>query len=183
VVALNWVRFVDLAAVVFRRFEGYEVIQTVRSGDGGADLLILSEDGRNISSIVECKKYGPERRIGVAYLRQLVGACVDWDTRRATLLTTSTFTKGARELQGRYESRGFELSLADGGELLKLLGCYNRSLPPLDALSRSDVDALIERNSRVLEYTLVVPTESMVHEREDGGYELVMMHGKGTHSD
>jgi hypothetical protein len=178
VFALSWERFEDLAADVFRRIQEYEVIQTVRSGDGGADLLILSGDGRTVSSIVECKKYAPERRIGVAYVRQLVGACVDWDTRRATLLTTSTFTEGAHALQRRYASRGFELSLADGTELLKLLGCYNCSLPPLGTLSGADVEALIASNSRALEYTLVVPKESMVHEREDGGYEFVTVHSK-----
>ena len=88
VFSLSWERFEDLARDVFLKSLNYEVIQTARSGDGGADLLLLSRDGKQIQAIVECKRYSSERRVGVSLVRQLVGACVRFDVKRATLVCT-----------------------------------------------------------------------------------------------
>lgn len=60
--------------------------------------------------LVECKKYDISNPVGVAVVRELYGVV---EAERATgglLVTTSTFTKGAKEFQ---KNNRYKMTLAD----------------------------------------------------------------------
>ena len=144
---VQWRRFEALVADVYREL-GFRVVLTQESRDGGADILVLHDDGRSISTIIECKRYSPGRRIGVSLVRTLVGAAVMWDARRTVLVTTSDFTSGAQISAHNYRSRGFEVDLVAASDLVKLLGVYNPTMTPLADLSEDERRYIAERNRR-----------------------------------
>lgn len=77
VYSLSWQRFEDLVADVFRCNYASDVIQTARSADGGADMLLLSRDGKSVDAVggvqTLCTKPKDQRRISEAN---------DWGVRR-----------------------------------------------------------------------------------------------------
>lgn len=146
---LHWRRFEELVADVYRQL-GFRVVLTQASQDGGADILVLHHDGREISTIIECKKYSRGRRIGVSLVRTLVGAAVMWDVKRAVLVTTSDFTSGARISVHNYRSRGFEVDLIAASELVRLLGVYNNKLTPLADLTEEERRYLVNLNRQLI---------------------------------
>lgn len=109
---------------------------TQPTADGGADIVLLSNG--NTHAIVECKKYAESRTVGVELVRSLVGACVDWNVRRAYLVTTTGISATARAKASDYRRLGYDIDLVAATELAKLLEVYNSDLPPLGEL---DVDA------------------------------------------
>lgn len=124
-------RFELLIADAFRN-QGFEVRLTKTTRDGGYDLHLL-ESSSGTQVLVECKRYRKDRKVGVAPVRQLLGVQVREGVRRATLITTSGFTTGAKEesLQARNTS-GFSIQLMDADDILRALSVYNALLPPLD---------------------------------------------------
>jgi hypothetical protein len=94
--------------------------------------MLLEESSGN-QVVVECKRYSAERKVGVAIVRQLLGVQFLNDFRSAKLVTTSTFTAGAMDVQGNTVQRGeLDLELVDIARLSEFLGFYNSELPPLD---------------------------------------------------
>ena len=73
---------------------------TPATKDGGYDIFAISKDISGIRSswIIECKKYSPEKKVGVGIVRALYGAAVEMRGVNALLATTSGFTRDAREL-------------------------------------------------------------------------------------
>lgn len=111
-------QFEEFVAELFSR-QGYEVTLTPASKDGGKDLYVATRSDLGMFLfVVECKKYAPDRPVGVALVRHLYGVV---ESERATggiLATTSRFTRGAREFQEKIQTR---LSLKDYVDLQKML--------------------------------------------------------------
>lgn len=82
---------------------GYQVSLTGKSGDGGIDVYATKEvNGIPIILGCECKQYSESNKIGAGTVRTLLGS-IGQSNVQATigvLVTTSTFTKGARQLIG-----------------------------------------------------------------------------------
>lgn len=154
---LSWERFEDLVADVFKRNHGGQVIQTLRSADGGADVILLSHDGTSIDTVVECKRFAQHRKVGVDLIRQMVGVCVDWQTAHAIIVTSSGFTSNAVDLTARFRSHGFTIDLIGANELLLLLKSYNQELPPLTKLSIGDRQDLILQNRAAIADSILIP--------------------------
>lgn len=80
---------------------GFENVHvTPRSGDQGRDIVATKVvNGIPILFAFECKQYRPDRRVGVDILRGLLGTITHGSTRatKGVLVTTSTFTSGARK--------------------------------------------------------------------------------------
>src|ERR1044071_29054 len=131
---MSWRRFEELLADVFTQ-HGFRTVLTQPSKDGGADLLLLNHDSGQVSAIVEAKHYAPHRRLDVRLVRQLVGAAVAWDVRRAFLVTTSDFTADAKVSANNYKGRGYEVDLVAASDLLLMLNVYNARLPRLENLT------------------------------------------------
>jgi HJR/Mrr/RecB family endonuclease len=95
-------QFEKLIAEILKGF-GWDVELTPETKDGGYDILAVSKDvdgsGVRTSYIVECKKYGSERKVGVAVARQLLQVKSEVNASHAMLVTTSDFTHGVYEYQ------------------------------------------------------------------------------------
>lgn len=110
--------------------QGWTVNLTSATRDGGYDLLAVSHDPTGLRStwIVQCKRYRPERSVGVAALRELYGAKTQLGVSNALLVTTSTFTKDARRFSGSRQ----DVQLVDTNTLRRWLKLYQ---PPPGATS------------------------------------------------
>jgi hypothetical protein len=130
-------RFEELIGDVFREI-GYSVEMTKQSRDGGVDLFILSAAGDRIG-MVQCKRYAVDRTVSVSVVSELLGTQLAFDLGLAVLVTTSKFSRPAREraITEGVRRHGFQVSLVDATELLALLQVYNRQLPPLQCISES----------------------------------------------
>jgi len=104
------VEFEHVTAELFRRY-GYQATVTPQSGDQGIDIL-LRKDSRVIG--VQCKRYKIENKIGPGMIREFVGALDGKGLKQGYFVTTSDFTKTARETAR--QSR-FQIKLINGTEL------------------------------------------------------------------
>lgn len=143
--ALHWRRFEELMDHMLRE-HGYQTILTQQSRDGGADIILIERASDQAQAIVECKKFSRDRRVGVSAIRALVGASIEWDVQNAYLITTSDFTGIATMTANNLKSRGFEISLVAGTELLSLLGVYNSKMPSLDNMNESVRREIVRSN-------------------------------------
>ncbi len=111
-------QFEEISAEIFTRL-GYEVTLTPTSGDGGADLHVAKRDDLgSFVYFVECKQYAPDRPIGVGLVRQLLGSIEMGQATAGLLLTTSSFTSGARDIE---RQKSYKLALRDYGDLKTML--------------------------------------------------------------
>lgn len=68
--------------------------------------------------LIECKKYSKENHVGVSLVRSLLGVQSDRKANKAVLVTTSRFTKSARQFAERQQHL---ISLVDINDLLQML--------------------------------------------------------------
>lgn len=101
---------------------GYEVELTPASRDGGKDILAYmpTPHGR-ILCLVEVKRYRQDHKVGVELIRQLYGTLVDANASSAMLVTTSSFSSGARAFQQKHQ---YKLALRDYGNIVQWLQGY-----------------------------------------------------------
>jgi restriction system protein len=98
-------QFEELVAELFQR-QGYDVTLTPRSKDGGKDLFVAKHDSvGSLMYLVECKRYAPDRPVGVGIVRQLYGVVEQEKATGGVLATTSFFTKGAKEFTEKVRYR------------------------------------------------------------------------------
>ena len=84
-----------IAELLFEK--GFEVELTKQTRDNGYDILALKHlDGFSpIKYLVECKKYKPERKIGVEIIRSFKEVLVTEQANKGIIVTTSYFSKDA----------------------------------------------------------------------------------------
>jgi HJR/Mrr/RecB family endonuclease len=114
-------KFEELIAKLFSD-QGYEVSLTPTTRDGGYDLLAKISNG--ITSIVvlaECKRYQKENKVGVEIVRGLYGVTEAHRANQGLIITSSYFTKDAREEQLRIGNR---IGLKDFNNLVEWLKPY-----------------------------------------------------------
>ena len=89
-----------------------------RSGDGGIDGVI-QEDALGLDAVyVQAKRYKDGNSIGSPHLFSFIGSLVGQRATKGVFVTTSSFTKDAREYVKTVQHR---VVLIDGEELAKLL--------------------------------------------------------------
>jgi len=89
-------QFEELIAELFSAF-GYMVELTACTKDGGRDIIAVSNNIVAVRYLIECKRYKPDRKVGVVPVRALHGIVASERATKGILATTSTFTKGAIE--------------------------------------------------------------------------------------
>lgn len=91
-------QFEELVAELFYR-EGFDVELTPERKDGGRDVIAITHNelGSHLY-LAECKRYSPNRPVGVEYVRALYGVVETERATRGIIATTSCFTKGAQTL-------------------------------------------------------------------------------------
>ncbi len=122
----------DLHKISPRKFEeliaeliqdmGWEIELTPQSKDGGKDIIAaLHTDLGRFLCLIEAKHYNPSRPVQVGLVKQLYGTFIDEGANSAMLVTSSTFTKGAKEFQSKHE---YQLSLRDYSDIIKWIQNY-----------------------------------------------------------
>lgn len=103
-------KFEEVIAEILHR-QGYEVAITPLSKDGGKDICAASKSTLgSFLYIVQCKKYAPNRPVGVELVRELYGIVQIEKATAGIIATTSYFTKGAKDLQNQLL---YQISLKD----------------------------------------------------------------------
>jgi restriction system protein len=102
--------FEELVAELLMRLK-YDITLTPGSKDGGKDIYAAKKNHLgSFLYIVECKRYAPDRPVGVGLVRQLNGVVQAEQATAGILATTSFFTRGAKEFQ---RTIAFQMSLKD----------------------------------------------------------------------
>jgi len=116
-------RFEELVAALFDRM-GWEVDLTSRSRDGGRDVLaVRHDDVGTFLTLVECKRFRPDRKVGVALVRSLYGVVTSERASHGVIATTSSFSRDAREFQ---QNLRYQVSLRDFRHLAEWCRRYRR---------------------------------------------------------
>jgi hypothetical protein len=130
--ALNPRKFEEVVEAIFRDFK-FDVVLTPRSKDGGLDIRAIRKDSvGTLLYLIECKRYAPERPVGIDIVRALYGVAISERASCGLVVTTSHFTRGAKEFA---EKNKYQLSLRDYNDLVKWLQGYpisKKSNPAMD---------------------------------------------------
>ncbi len=103
-------KFEEIVAELLRK-QGYEVTITPASKDGGFDMYAARKDGLGkFLYLVECKRYTPPHKVGVAVARSLYGVLHSRKASAGVIVTTSFFTRGAKDFQ---QENFYQLQLHD----------------------------------------------------------------------
>ena len=112
---LEWRRFEELCAAYFEAL-GFATTQARSGADGGADIGLVAGGADKPSSIAQCKGWSVYT-VGIKPVRELRAAMAAAGVPQGVLLACGTFTSEAKEF-----SRGENIQLIDGGELLRKIG-------------------------------------------------------------
>lgn len=93
--------------------QGCTVQLTKRTRDGGYDILgSIATGPTDFLFLAECKRYAPENKVGVELVRNLYGVTEIQKANQGLLITSSSFTRDAREekirIGPRIELKDFE---------------------------------------------------------------------------
>lgn len=122
-------RFEQLVASIYIN-QGYKIILTKQSRDGGHDIILLGSNG-NKMAIVECKRYAEKNKVNVSTVRSILGVGLIEKVSDVRIVTSSYFTKPAHRIQDKLkeENSSIQLSLMDADDLIKELGVFTTDLP------------------------------------------------------
>jgi restriction endonuclease len=116
-------RFEELVAELFKRM-GCAVVLTPPSRDGGRDVLaVRRDDVGTMLTLVECKRFRPDRKVGVGLVRSLYGVVMSDRASHGVVATTSSFTRGAKDYQQNLQ---YHLSLRDFNDLAEWCRRYRK---------------------------------------------------------
>jgi HJR/Mrr/RecB family endonuclease len=98
-------RFEELVAELLIR-EGMRVYLTPPTKDGGIDIFAETDTifGKHLY-LVECKRYAKTNPVGVSIVRALYGVIEDQNATKGVIVTTSDFTKGAKNFNDLHKNR------------------------------------------------------------------------------
>jgi hypothetical protein len=125
---------------------GWEVNVTPPSRDGGYDILGVTTDpsGLQTSWVVECKRYGPGRKVGVEVARQILGVKTHIGVPNAVLVTTAAFSRDVQDLSSARQ----DLHLIDFETLADWLGDYSPPSESSHTAERSFASCFISHSSK-----------------------------------
>lgn len=89
----------DFERVIARMFEkkGFTVKMTTQTRDGGKDIFVAKNDLFSFLFYVECKKYAPDKPVGIDVIQRLYGVISAEKVTGGIVATTSHFTKPAKD--------------------------------------------------------------------------------------
>jgi hypothetical protein len=149
-IAVHPRKFEAIVAAVLREI-GYDVEVTPSSWDGGKDIIALARSGeRPLVTLVECKRYGSKRSVGIRHVRELFGVVTHEKADRGLLVTSSSYTKSAVQMVASHST----LALVSGSELTAwLTAIADWRLGYVDGLLQdprvaAQIDSAVERKYR-----------------------------------
>jgi restriction system protein len=92
-------KFEELVAAIFRN-NGYFVELTPETRDNGVDLIAVERSPLTGESVhlIECKRYGPNRPVGIGVVQRLLGVVTCMRATKGIVVTTSYFTGPAHSV-------------------------------------------------------------------------------------
>ena len=137
---LNPRRFEEIVAGVFSDL-GYSVRVTAFSGDDGIDVVALAGTDDALIGI-QVKRY--KGKIEAEQIRSFAGALVLGSMTKGIFVTTSSFTRGAKNTAGRLTVRGIPIELEDASRFYDRMRITSR--PKYDRAEDPDApfSALLE---------------------------------------
>ncbi|UYQ92136.1 pentapeptide repeat-containing protein [Chitinophaga horti] len=120
---LHWRGFEELVAELLASF-GWSVELTSATKDNGYDIFGIYKDDSGIrhSWIIECKKYNPDRKVGIEVVRSLYGVKTDLRVGNALLATTSSFTEGV----DNFKASRYDLDTKNLNGIIEWVNSYKR---------------------------------------------------------
>lgn len=116
--------FECLCAELLGQFGLEDIEITPVVADGGIDVVAFQIlDGTRIKYVIQCKRNSAENKVDVCVVRELVGVKMDSRADRALVITTSQFTKPARDFARRTRAESWGVRLVDHKLLQRLLDC------------------------------------------------------------
>jgi restriction system protein len=98
-------KFEELVAKLLES-QGCKVTLTKRTRDGGYDILGQYKSGpAELLFLAECKRYAPDNKVGVEVIRGLYGVTEVHSANFGLVITSSSFTKDAKEEKVRIGPR------------------------------------------------------------------------------
>lgn len=132
----------ELAVADVLRAYGYDLQRVGGAGDRGVDLVGTDADGWKV--VVQCKRYGPDNKVGSPAVQSFMGTIFNQDAEQGIFVTTSTYTRQARELVA---SSRADVLLIDGRQFTQMAAAAadrpraNRTSPAPAVLERGDYPA------------------------------------------
>ena len=119
--SLHWRGFEELIAELLS-FYGWQVSLTSKTRDNGYDIFAINKDisGVTHSWLIECKKWSPERTIGIDIIRSLYTVKNDLSVGNVMLATTSHFSSEVE----KYKMTKYDLELKDYGNIINWMNEY-----------------------------------------------------------
>lgn len=105
----------ELAVADVLRAYGYDLRRMGGAGDRGVDLVGTDAEGWKV--VVQCKRYGPDNKVGSPAVQSFMGTVFNQDAEQGIFVTTSTYTRQARELVA---SSRADVRLIDGTALTQM---------------------------------------------------------------
>ena len=108
-------KFEELVAFLFEKM-GYQVTLTQQTRDNGVDIYALKkEEIGDILTIVDCKKFKPNRPVGIDIVRNMYGVLNIEKASHGVIATSSYFTSGAKDFQRTFQ---YQLSIKDHADII-----------------------------------------------------------------
>ena len=121
--------FEQVVAEIFRA-KGFKIDLTKRTRDGGKDIIAIHTDELGIRNkyFIECKRYSEDKKVGVAFVRELQGVKNTKNgPNKIIMVTTSTFTSAAKNFVEHEAASKWDITLADYNNLIDWLDGYKES--------------------------------------------------------
>ncbi len=89
-------KFEELVASIFKN-NGFSVELTPETRDGGVDIIAVQHSAftGEVVSLIECKRYAPNQKVGIGVVQRLVGAVHQMRANKGIVVTTSFFSRDA----------------------------------------------------------------------------------------
>jgi len=125
--SLTPIEFENLVKTLLQQM-GFNAATTKASGDGGIDIIALSEQPIVSGKyVIQCKRYAIGNNIGEPVIRELYGVMMHENANKGILVTTSDFTKAAMTF-----AQDKTVELINGNQLLHLLNKYLANFDDVD---------------------------------------------------
>lgn len=104
-------KFEELVASILEDM-GFEVELTQATRDGGRDIIAHVRNALcSYLTLIECKRYAPDNKVGVGIIREVVGVHHIRNATKSIIVTTSFFSsdavKEARKMENQLDLRDF----------------------------------------------------------------------------
>lgn len=115
----------DFERVIARMFEkkGFSVKITQKTRDGGKDIFVAKNDLCSFLFYVECKKYAPDRPVGIDVVQRLYGVVSAEKATGGIVATTSHFAKPVKDYIREYKLEN-QITLQDYETITNILKTF-----------------------------------------------------------